>query len=112
MKIKIADDVKATAFEGEGASGVQMRMLLGPAEEAPNFNMRRFDVAPGGHTPLHAHAWEHEVYVLAGEGVVRQGGAEQRITAGNCVYVPPDEKHQFANAGSETLQFICVVPRT
>jgi len=44
--------------------------------------------------------------------VVRQGAREHKIAPGNCVYVPPDEEHQFLNAGTETLRFLCLVPRS
>ncbi|HUT87962.1 MAG TPA: cupin domain-containing protein [Thermoguttaceae bacterium] len=112
MEIKFAEDVAAKPVEMDEARGVRMRMLIGPQEDAPNFNMRMFEVDPGGHTPLHTHPWEHEVYVLEGAGVVREGTREHKIAPGSCVYVPPDEEHQFLNAGTETLRFLCLVPRT
>ena len=51
MEIKFAEDVEATPVEMDDAEGVRMRMLIGPQEDAPNFNMRMFEVNPGGHTP-------------------------------------------------------------
>ena len=111
MKIQQADVVEAKVVETEGAEGVTMRMLIGPDDKAPTFNMRLFEVAPGGYTPRHTHDWEHEVYVLAGEGVVLENGRDKPITAGNCIYVPPNEDHQFRNTGSENLKFLCLVPK-
>lgn len=112
MKIKRAADVEARDVEMEGASRVKMRMLIGPDDGAPNFNMRMFEVAPGGHTPLHTHAWEHEVYILAGEATVCQGAAEHKAPAGDCVFVPAGDEHQFRNAGADPVSFLCLVPRT
>ena len=112
MRIRPAADVEAKNVEMEGASRTKMRMLIGPDDGAPTFNMRMFEVAPGGHTPLHTHPWEHEVYVLAGEATVCQGRQEQPAAAGDCVYVPPGEEHQFRNAGKELLRFLCLVPQT
>jgi quercetin dioxygenase-like cupin family protein len=37
---------------------------------APNFVMRLFEIDPDGYSPFHTHAWEHEVFVLEGEGTV------------------------------------------
>ena len=111
MKVKAAQGVEAGAVEMEGASNVTMRMLIGPADGAPNFNMRMFEVAPGGHTPLHRHDWEHEVYVLDGAGSVRSAKGDHPIAAGDCVFVPPGEQHQFRNAANETLKFLCLVPQ-
>ncbi len=36
--------------------------------------------------------------------------SNQRHFCNQGVYVPPGEKHQFRNTGSESLTFICVVP--
>ena len=111
MKIKVAEQVEAREVEMAGAADVKMRMLIGPDDGAPTFNMRMFDVAPGGHTPRHSHDWEHEVYVLAGEGVVLAGGEELAVTRGECLYVPPNEEHQFRNGGAAPLRFLCLVPK-
>ena len=69
MIITHAKDVKAEDV-GEGAKGVKIRWLIGEQDGAPNFAMRHFEVAPGGHTPHHSHDWEHEVFVLSGRGKV------------------------------------------
>ena len=111
MQIKVAEEVQAGAVEMEGAAGVTMRMLIGPADGAPRFNMRMFDVAPGGHTPSHTHAWEHEVYVLSGQGRVHTPDGDVEIAAGRCLLVPPGERHQFVNTGGGVLRFLCLVPR-
>ncbi len=110
MHIKLARDVPAGAVQMEGAAGVTMRMLIGPDDGAPNFHMRMFEVVPGGHTPLHRHDWEHEVYVLSGCGSVRAGAEERPIAPGQCVFVAPDEEHQFCNPGQTPLRFLCLVP--
>jgi quercetin dioxygenase-like cupin family protein len=111
MKIKRADDVPAEPVEMEGAEGVQIRWLIHEPDGAPTFYMRRFSVAPGGHTPRHRHAWEHEVYVLAGRGVVVTPGGEAPVAAGDCIYVAPEDDHQFRNAGGEELTFLCLIPK-
>ena len=110
MQIRTAEEVEAREMDMEGAAGVRMRMLIGPDDAAPTFNMRMFDVAGGGHTPRHAHDWEHEVYILAGEGAVFAGGEERPISPGQCIYIPPNEEHQFRNSGAEALRFLCLVP--
>lgn len=72
--------------------------------------MRRFEVAPGGHTPKHTHAYEHEVYVLEGTGVVCDENREYPLRPGMAVYVAPNELHQFRNTGSGPLRFLCLIP--
>lgn len=111
MKIKVAEDVPARDVDLEGAEGVQIRLLVHKDEAAPNFYMRQFDVAPAGHTPLHSHAWEHECYILAGEGTVETPEGEKPVKAGDCLYIAPEDRHQFRNTGNEPLKFLCLVPR-
>jgi len=108
--MKIHEDYRHVDAHEE-VSGVDMRVVIGPGENAPNFVMRVFDVKTGASTPLHTHAWEHEVYVLSGEGVVHSEAGERRIRAGSVVYVEPEERHSFSNAGDEILRFVCVIPR-
>ncbi|MEW6486930.1 MAG: cupin domain-containing protein [Thermodesulfobacteriota bacterium] len=111
MKIGHVEEIAAQAVEVEGARGVRMRVVVGEAQGAPNFVMRVFDVAPGGHSPHHAHGFEHEVYVLAGRGTHLDGGREEPLGPGDVVYVAPDAVHQFRAAPDEGLRFVCVVPR-
>jgi quercetin dioxygenase-like cupin family protein len=94
----------------EGAIGCQMRVLVGQEDGAPNFTMRQFVVSPGGHTPLHSHPYEHEVFVLEGQGSVRVGECQYRLEPGTVVYLPPGILHQFLNTGTAPLRFLCLIP--
>jgi quercetin dioxygenase-like cupin family protein len=67
-------------------------------------------VAAGGHTPQHTHPYEHEVFILEGEGQVLEGDVAHPLRPGDVVYVRPDEVHQFRNTGSGPLKFLCLVP--
>ncbi len=89
---------------------VEKRVLIGPKQGAPRFVMRHFTIAPRGHSPEHAHPWEHEVYVLSGRGRVRFADGATEVGAGDFVLVPPMDKHQFVSTGDEPFEFICVVP--
>lgn len=94
----------------EGVDKVSKEVLIGHEENVPTFVMRRFSAKPNGHTPFHKHDWEHEVYVLEGEGSVRTFDDSLKIRAGDSVFVPPNEKHQFL-AGKTGLTFLCIVPK-
>ena len=112
MKIQKAAGVVAEPVECEGAKGVRKRVLIGPGDGAPLFCMRQFTVAPGGHTPRHAHDWEHEVYVLSGRGKAVGADGERSVASGDCVFVPAGEVHQFLCTGAEALVFLCLVPNS
>ena len=110
MKVQAIEQCEQTEVQMDGAAGVKKRMLIGPDDGAKNFHMRHFEVAVGGHTPFHQHDFEHEVLILSGRGTLKQERGDQPFTAGQVVFIPPDEKHQFTNTGSEPLSFICSIP--
>ena len=112
MKVNHYEQVPAQPVEMKGASGCTVRWLVDAGDGAPNFAMRQFEVSPGGYTPRHNHPYEHEVFVLEGEGVVFEGDEEHALKAGDVVFVAPDEVHQFRNTGSAPLKFLCLVPNS
>lgn len=112
MKICQSDTIADQEMTMPGAEGVRMRVLLGMQEEAPtNFVMRKFDIEPGGKTPHHHHPYEHQIYILEGEGIAMEGDTERAFSAGDCIFVPGDQVHQFRNTGDKTLRFLCLIPR-
>jgi quercetin dioxygenase-like cupin family protein len=112
MKVNHYEHVEQQPVEMEGSSGCSVRWLLGQQDGTPNFAMRQFEVAPGGYTPRHFHPYEHEVFVLEGEGVVYEGETPHALKAGDVVLVRPDEVHQFQNTGQTPLKFLCLVPNS
>ncbi len=110
MIVKKSLEVDASEVHEEGARGTTIRWLISDKDGAPTFSMRLFEVEPGGHTPLHSHPWEHEVYVISGQATVVGGGQEKRITQGDVVFIPPNEVHQFSNPSREKVCFLCLIP--
>jgi quercetin dioxygenase-like cupin family protein len=97
---------------GEGTSRLSVRWLITKESGAENFAMRFFEMKPGGYSPFHSHSWEHEVFILKGEGIVVSGEGERKFRAGDVIFIPPNEKHQFKNNGEETVKFLCLIPYT
>lgn len=110
MKVVHYEQVAQSPVQMEGSQGCRIRCLIGEADGAPSFTMRQFEVAPGGFTPKHTHAYEHEVFVLEGTGMALDGDKESPIGAGAVIYVPPQQLHQFRNTGSGPLKFLCLIP--
>lgn len=109
MKVFPYTDVKAEDANS-GAEKVRVRWLITKEMGAPNFAMRLFEVGKGGCSPLHTHAWEHEVFILEGEGSVMSEKGPRQFKQGHVVFVLPNEKHQFRNEGKGILKFLCLVP--
>ena len=72
--------------------------------------MRLFEIEARGYTPLHLHDWEHEIFILEGEGVIVCEDEAKLFRAGDVVFIPPKEKHQFRNTGKKLLKLLCLIP--
>jgi len=107
MLIKKASEVPAQAMQ----EGIGIRWLIAEKEGAPNFAMREIELQPGVVFTLYHHPYEHEIYVLEGEGVITNpDGDVGALRPGVFVFVPPDEIHGYRNTGDRPLKFICVIP--
>ncbi|MEA2552309.1 MAG: S-methyl-thioxylulose 5-phosphate methylthiotransferase [Fimbriimonadaceae bacterium] len=83
--------------------------LMPDAETA--FQIRCFEVEPGGYTSFEKHNHEHCVVVLSGTGQVRLGNDLFEIAPQDAVHVPGMTPHQFQNTGDEPLRILCVVDK-
>lgn len=99
---------------GEGPFlGVVRHTLLAHEPSSPDlrFEVRYFEVAPGGYTSLERHAHPHAVVVVRGSGSVRLGDRREEIGAWDVVYVAPHDVHRFRAGSSGPLGFLCIVDR-
>jgi len=107
--------VEPTAYkDGEGLFlGVVRHSLLGSRgrDEGLDFEVRYFEVAPGGYSSLERHGHPHAVLVLRGRGHARLGDTRHEISTHDVVYVAPNEVHRFEADAGEPLGFLCVVDR-
>lgn len=110
MKIRSIAGHEQKEVTMEGARGAKMRILVGPEDGARNFHMRHFEVRAGGCTPHHQHDYEHEILVLKGRGTARSIEGDRPFKAGDVIFVPANEPHQFQNTGSGPCEFICLIP--
>ncbi|MDD3582214.1 MAG: cupin domain-containing protein [Desulfobacca sp.] len=99
------------AITHSGFKGLSARYVLTSADGCPHFAMRVMEFEPQGHTSLHAHLEEHEIFVIEGEPLyIDANGQETRLQVGDAVYVPPEEPHQLINVGQTTMRLLCLIP--
>jgi quercetin dioxygenase-like cupin family protein len=110
MKVERSAKIAKMPVNMQGAKGAEMRQLITKADGAPTFAMRMFEIEPGGHTPMHRHPHEHEVFVLEGAGTFLYEGRNYPITQEDVVFVPGDSEHCFKNTGNGLMRFLCLVP--
>ena len=110
MKIEHSSKITKVAVEIEGAKNVGVRWLISKDDGAQNFAMRMFELQPGGHTPLHTHQHEHEVFVLEGQGTFVFEGRAHPFGPEYVIFVPAGSEHQFKNTGDSILRMLCLIP--
>ena len=110
MKVEKSSNISMNPVEMDGAKDVGIRWLISKEDGAPNFAMRMFELKPGGHTPLHTHPQEHEVFVLEGRGTFIFEDQEHQLGAEYVVFVPPNREHRFMNTGDSVLRMLCIIP--
>jgi quercetin dioxygenase-like cupin family protein len=90
--------------------GVTRMALVGGQGEATAFQLRYFEIAPGGHSSLEHHEHEHAVVVIRGRGEIQLGDRVHPLSFGDTVYVAPHEVHQVRNVSKdEPFGFLCIV---
>jgi len=105
--VKRAAEVESRNVAAGTATAVQV--LVGPADGAPNFALRRFVMGAGGGMPRHTNAVEHEQYVLAGRARITVGGEAHEVAAGHTLYIPAGMPHSY-EVLEAPFEFLCVVP--
>jgi quercetin dioxygenase-like cupin family protein len=103
-------DVPSQSY-GDEAPGVTIRWVIDEEHDgAPFYSLRVIEVGAGGHTPDHTHPFEHENYVLEGQGRVLIGETWHDVIPGSVVFVPAGVRHTYVNAGSAPFRFLCGIP--
>ncbi len=112
MIIRKLSEVPSEEVRMDGVVGAAKQLVLGAADGVPGYSVRVFTLAPGGCTPRHTHASDHLNYVISGRGeLIDPDGTPRPLGPGDFALVPPEELHQFRNAGDEPFVFICAVPK-
>ena len=66
-------------------------------------------IVPAGETThLHKHLKSEEFYhITSGEGLMRLGGEEFKVRAGDTVLILPGTPHRIKNTGDAELRILC-----
>ena len=105
--VKRSEAVAAKKVAAGTATEVQV--LVGPADGAPNFALRRFVMGEGGGMPLHTNLVEHEQFVLRGRAKITVSERVHEVAAGHALYIPAGVPHSY-QVVEAPFEFLCVVP--
>jgi len=86
--------------------------LLGKQGEPMAFDLRYFELGPGGYTSCEKHVHIHAIIGARGSGRLQVKDRQYEIKPMDVAYVPPLAVHQMVNdSETERLGFFCVVDR-
>jgi ribulose-bisphosphate carboxylase large chain len=83
--------------------------LIGAFGESTAFDVRYFEIAPGGYSSREKHVHAHVVIGVRGSGMLDTGDVSQTIAPWDLAYVPSLRPHQLHNTGNEPFGFLCIV---
>lgn len=98
------------AEEG-GWAAIARHVLVGARGEGARFDLRYFEIAPGGRSSLEKHVHAHVVVAVRGRGRVLLGGEVREMGFLDTAYISPDDPHQLLNPYGEPFGFLCIVDR-
>jgi quercetin dioxygenase-like cupin family protein len=91
-------------------AATQMQVLIGSAEGAETFTMRRFIMGEAGGMPRHTNDVEHQQFVLRGRARVGIGDEVYEVSASDVLFIPAGVPHYY-EVLSAPFEFLCVVPQ-
>jgi quercetin dioxygenase-like cupin family protein len=106
MLVKHVDEVSGEDIR----DGVKLKWVISNCDGAENFYMRLIECeATAEIRPMHYHEYEHEIFIVEGEGYVIGERERKRVRSGDAVLIMPNEKHSIEAIGR--LRFLCFIPR-
>ena len=103
--------VSKLSIDEEGAQGMSLQWLTADnLELSPQFCTRKICLDSYGTTPERETSWEHQLYVLSGEGLLVEKARESLIQEGATVLVRPNAAFKVKNTGKARLIYLDIVP--
>ncbi|MGA1842903.1 MAG: cupin domain-containing protein, partial [bacterium] len=96
-------------IEGAHFQGITRTELYVPENGEAGFDVRYFEIEPGGFSSLEKHQHVHFVIGVRGKGEVRIADTCHPISPNDVVFIPPNTRHQLRNQGAGVFGFYCIV---
>jgi quercetin dioxygenase-like cupin family protein len=92
---------------GMGFRGVARHTLARGDALPAEFDLRYFELDPGGYSSLEKHRHAHFVVALRGSGRALVGEEVIELLPLDAVYVAPHTPHRWMNSGDQPFGFLC-----
>jgi quercetin dioxygenase-like cupin family protein len=94
---------------GMGWKGVSRHTLGAPTDLGAGFELRYFELEPGGYSSVEKHEHVHFVIAVRGTGRALVGEAVLDLGLFDALYVPSLTPHRWINEAGEPFGFLCTV---
>jgi quercetin dioxygenase-like cupin family protein len=94
---------------GMGWKGVSRHTLGEPSRLGAEFELRYFELEPGGYSSVEKHEHIHFVIAVRGAGRALVGEAVVDLAPFDALYVPELMPHRWINEAEEPFGFLCTV---
>ncbi len=95
--------------QGDDFKGVIRQVIAGDKGEALRFQLRYFEIEPGGYSSHEWHNHEHVVVCVRGRGRVKLGKRSVKMEFLDTLYIAPRTPHRLYNPYDEPFGFFCIV---
>jgi ribulose-bisphosphate carboxylase large chain len=92
-----------------GSPGLVRNVIVGSQGESSPFDLRYFEMGPGGSSGPARHPREHVVIGVRGKGKVAVGDRTLDLDPLDVLYIAPDELHQISNREEQPFGFFCII---
>ena len=94
---------------GPGFTGITRTELLGKTGASTAFDLRYFEIEPGGYSSFEKHRHEHVIIGVRGNGILIKNRKQIPIHPHDIGYIGPMEPHQLQNLTDRPFGFYCIV---
>lgn len=94
---------------GMGWKDVTRHTIGHPDDLGADFELRYFELEPGGYSSVEKHAHVHLVVAVRGAGRALVGDAVVDLAPLDALYIPSLTPHRWLNEADEPFGFLCTV---
>jgi quercetin dioxygenase-like cupin family protein len=109
MKVVRLNDLPRVPATGDLFIGTVERQVVVSESESEQIRIGVVTFKGGAVNKMHHHSFDQVLLITEGEGIVQlEGQPEQRVVAGDLVFVPAGERHWHGAAPGKTMGHLTV----
>lgn len=94
---------------GNDWSKIIRQTIIGNHGEKTDFELRYFEIMPGGYSSFETHRHEHVVIGIRGKGRAKLNKKDIDVGFLDVLYISPHTHHRLYNPYDEPFGFFCIV---